>query len=198
MDRVYVVTKGCYSDYRIVAAFSDREAAELMAGSEDDDGYGRRVETFKVWSLGESMPTVVSLDMGATITETGAIANEREDERRHLLVDLATGEPKDGPDGFHVVHPYRWSFHNPLAFRFSVSGTDLERVRKVYSERRAEYLADYATIMYRLFNVSRSPTEDYHHPLVASQEIPPELAQRFDAEWNRLFPDGAPDPDLTE
>lgn len=36
MGKVYIVTEGCYSDYQIIAAFSDKDKADRYAGIHDD------------------------------------------------------------------------------------------------------------------------------------------------------------------
>lgn len=43
----YVVTDGCYSDYRISAVFDNEEAAKAYVGDSDDrNGYGSRIERY--------------------------------------------------------------------------------------------------------------------------------------------------------
>lgn len=57
MSKIYIVTAGCYSDYRIIAAFSDKEKAIRFCryhndnqedGCEDDSGdyNARRIEEY--------------------------------------------------------------------------------------------------------------------------------------------------------
>lgn len=104
-EYTYLVTRGSYEDYTVVASFgADEAAAEAFAtklrGSEDDDGCdGPRVEKFKVRPAGwfgdmeETVKTYIDLDTGdATEPETA----------REMTLDFENSRPA------HAVHE-RWS-----------------------------------------------------------------------------------------
>lgn len=57
MKKVYVVTKGCYSDYHIVSVWSDKEKAEKIAKYWS---YGCDSAEVEEWELDPDMPDDIS------------------------------------------------------------------------------------------------------------------------------------------
>lgn len=125
--KVYIATSGEYSDYRIAHVFASREDAEAYRGAE-------RVEEHEVREGPIEMRTWHRLTWNTKIPDRSggdfSLANPHE-----------MGDLKDfGGDPRHVEH--QW--HGPpeiTAPVLYVEGWDLRRVRKVYSEQRAQYLA---------------------------------------------------------
>lgn len=61
--KMYIVTKGSYSDYHIVGLFSDRKEADMYCTARGDDYNPSRVEEYEVDSIavrGDKAPWVVS------------------------------------------------------------------------------------------------------------------------------------------
>lgn len=119
MDKVYVVTGGIYSDYRIRAIFTKRSDAEAYIAATDTDEVGigddPRVEQ---WPL--DRPHDEWIGISVHIAKDGTIANQylvTEDYRRYPLFDM-TG-----------------------SLITTVWTTDLERATKVANERRVALLA---------------------------------------------------------
>ncbi len=125
--KVYVATSGEYSDYRICHVFARREDAEDYAGADSVEEYevrGGPVE-MRPWHT-----LTWNTDLPDREATSLALANPYEqswpqdfdgDERK-------TSHAWNGP-------PQRTG---PV---LEVQGWDLNRVRKVYSEQRAQYLA---------------------------------------------------------
>jgi hypothetical protein len=118
MKKVWIVTDGCYSDYKIVAVFSEQETAEICAKAQGPDG---RAEE---WDL----------DTGAEQYRQGLV-------RWYvgIYADGATwmaqvGEA--GRDGFYV----RPNAKTGLVT--SMWAKDKEHAVKIANERRAFYVAN--------------------------------------------------------
>ena len=125
--KVYVATSGEYSDYRIAHVFARREDADAYQGADQTEEYEVRDGPVEmrpkhglIWSPGIPDREATSL----------ALANPHES---------SWPEDFDG-DERNVSHtwlgpPQRT---DPV---LQVRGWDLQRVRKVYSEQRAQHLA---------------------------------------------------------
>lgn len=48
MTEIYIVTSGCYSDYRIEAVFTSKADAEALAATDADECTGYCVETYEL------------------------------------------------------------------------------------------------------------------------------------------------------
>lgn len=136
-DRVWLVSSGSYSDYRVhCAAPSKRAAKEIAAALNADQERGRfMVESLPVIDRAEQV-TVYGIE--AIITDAGTVREESVRDRDEWNVD--------------PLYPYRlcpvtirWvraPIYNGQAGRLEVYGTDRERVGKTFSDMKAQLVAD--------------------------------------------------------
>ncbi|MBG0828536.1 hypothetical protein HS041_12230 [Planomonospora sp. ID67723] len=130
--KVYLATYGSYSDYEVRRVFARREDAEAYELADD-------VEEFEV----EAGP--VETRFWHTLDWYPGDPDERQYEARpgrfHTIVNPREicSLPRDY-DGHPRRIEHRWS-PRPIGLGcLSVGGWDIERVRKVYGELRAEWL----------------------------------------------------------
>jgi len=125
--KVYVATSGEYSDYRIQHIFASREDAEAYEGADDviewevlEHPVERRAWYEIIWS-----PKIEDRDQIPGFR----MANPDE-----------SSWPRDytGNDSGYATH--HWTSRGREVV-LCVQGWELDRVRKVYSEQRAQYLA---------------------------------------------------------
>jgi hypothetical protein len=124
---VYLATSGEYSDYQIAHVFARQEDAEAYQGADRVEEYEVRdgpVE-MRAWHL-----LLWSPDRGDREADSLAMANPHEGSS---LKDF-DGKPRNVTHAWYGP-PQRTG---PVLY---VEGWDLDRVRKVYSEQRAQYLA---------------------------------------------------------
>lgn len=124
--KVYLATSGEYSDYGVCHAFARREDAMSYALGDDVlelEIHEGPIEV-RAWHSMEWRPYLPDRE-----ADTHHVANPwRGTENRDF-----DGRPK------HAGH--RWEVDHLGHDRLIVQGWDLERVRKVYSEQRAQYIA---------------------------------------------------------
>lgn len=128
--KVYVATSGEYSDYRIQHIFANREDAEAYAGSDDvtewdvlDHPVEQRAWYQLIWSPKiQDREHVPGYRMGNPYEQTWP-------------------EDFNGDPGYAAHH---WTSRGSEVV-LCVQGWELDRVRKVYSEQRAQYLAENQT-----------------------------------------------------
>ncbi|HKZ20334.1 MAG TPA: hypothetical protein VJQ57_09505 [Acidimicrobiia bacterium] len=137
-DEIHVVSSGLYSDYQVLCACPSKEDAETVAAKLRGDRDGWRsdavVETLPLVS--GDVRKVEILLMQETVWDDG-----RTDR---ILDDIRAEWPFDSLRGIVRV-AWRWvraPMHNNQGGRLEVWGTDHNRVRKVFSDRRAMALAD--------------------------------------------------------
>lgn len=115
MPDIYIVTKGCYSDYRIVAAFTDLGAAERFTAAYNsgkslyDDDAG--VETFKEGPTGKLFVWNAVMNVGdpsafATPEESGAVKVSLDFDEEH---GPRQREIKKVMSRTYEQMPYRWT-----------------------------------------------------------------------------------------
>jgi hypothetical protein len=124
MTTVYLATSGQYSDYRVQHVFTRREDAESYALAD-------HVEEREL----HDGPVEVR-DWHELVWKPGKAGDPWEQ-----------AEPRDfdGREG-HAQHHWRTlDWRTPPEVVLTVTGWDLERVRKTYSEQRAMYLASQET-----------------------------------------------------
>jgi len=138
--KVWLVTSGIYSDYKVERVFARKEDAEMYVTgvpSDDDDEYdsdGRRVDEYDlIESLGDRVE-VLELHEEVIGAHPGDL---RETVRTYWTVPDAD-EIKALP-ACKCYDPRKSKYSS--AIRVSASGTDHERVRKVFSEKRAQAVA---------------------------------------------------------
>jgi hypothetical protein len=126
--KVYVATSGEYSDYRVQHIFANREDAEAYAGADEvtewdvlDHPVEQRQWYQLIWSPKiEDREHVPGYRMGNPHEQTWQ-------------------EDYTGNDPGYAAH--HWTARGSEVV-LCVQGWELDRVRKVYSEQRAQYLAD--------------------------------------------------------
>lgn len=137
-DRVWLVSSGSYSDYRVhCAAPSKRGAREIVAAlNADADGWSRYfMERVPVIEKAERV-TVYGFE--AVIADDGTVRREAARERDEWNVNPLC------PERLRPV-TVRWvraSVYRGRAGRLEVYGADRERVRKTFSDMRAQLLVD--------------------------------------------------------
>ncbi len=133
---VWVVSSGSYSDYRVHCAAPSKKAAQsivaaLNGADEPIEYFVERVPVI------EEAQRVTIYGLEAVISDDGTVREESIRDREEWNVD--------------PLHPYRlcpvtvrWVraliYHQ--AGRLEVYGTDRERVRKTFSDMKAQLLAD--------------------------------------------------------
>ena len=131
--KMWVVESGSYSDYRIHAAFTNKTTAQAAAAL----GTGYSVATLPVLSI-DDLALVVVLRMSICIWDDGTESDERQNVRTEVPFDMLY------PEDEKPAH-WRWvraPVHQNRGGRLEVSGTDHERVRKLYTELRARLHAE--------------------------------------------------------
>lgn len=135
--RMWAVSSGSYSDYRVLCACPTRkDAVEVArkvceAGSWHSDA---RVEEFMLVTAAVEQQPVLQLLV--TLWDDGTEEGRREQVRNEWPFDSI----------FDVV-PMSWRWvrapmHNNKGGRLEVEGTDHDLVRRTFSDKRAQILAD--------------------------------------------------------
>jgi hypothetical protein len=133
---VYVISSGEYSDYSVLCACPSKEDAETLVSRMNAAGgspYRGDCVVEELAMLPADAQQVEILHMSVTLWDDGRQA----DEHQHRQVEW--------PLGYYVPVRWRWvraPMHRDKGGRLEVSGTDHERVRKVYGDRRALLLSD--------------------------------------------------------
>lgn len=126
--KVYLATSGEYSDYRVRHVFAREEDAEAYA-------LGDGVEEFEV----REWPVEVRAWHELTWHPSQPDRERSHPQGGNPQIHSAGLRDFDG-DERHAEHT--WSFpQTPTLAWLRVGGWDLGRVKKVYSEQRAQYLA---------------------------------------------------------
>ena len=134
---VWLVSSGSYSDYRVhCAAPSKRGAREIVAALNGADEWTKYfVEQVPVIEKAERI-TVYGIE--AIIEDAGTVREESVRDRDEWNIDPLY------PQRLRPV-TVRWvraPIYNGKGGRLEVFGTDLERVRRVFSDTRAQLIAD--------------------------------------------------------
>jgi hypothetical protein len=142
--KVWSVSSGSYSDYRVHCLFTTKKAAKAAIAGEW--GYEAPfVEKFFVYE--EAPPSYVERRMqctvgidGQLVSQWGGTDAEWDDTSRYLGVDSShlhdLRVDEDYNEAFTVSRAT-----SPAHYRLSVSGNDPEQVAKVYGERKAALMA---------------------------------------------------------
>jgi hypothetical protein len=132
----YVLSQGSYSDYRVICVVDgtkkDAEAlAARMNPDPGEDSYSNPIEVEEMAVLGPDAQPVEVLKLSVTIWDNGKTEGPEPYKK--------TIWPGTDWEGTYSVY-WRWvraSIHKDRGGRLEVSGTDHERVRKVFSDRIA-------------------------------------------------------------
>ena len=137
MKTVWVISSGSYSDYQVHAVVKGkRKDAEALARRAN---VGRQWDQYEI----ERLPVVeADVQQVEILTLTTTLwDNGKESERGgHTRIEW----PFDATYGTPAVS-WRWvraPIYNNCGGRLDVYGTDHERVRRVFSDRRAQLMAD--------------------------------------------------------
>lgn len=132
--KIYVITKGDYSDYHICAVATDPEKAERLAKIYTDRWEYAKVEEFDTEDC-------VDLLAGRIPYEVGFMSNG----------DVLPGYPEKRADaadswepGVELYEPRAWSPYERLFVR--VLAKDPDTALKIAVDKRAQYLAEKAGI----------------------------------------------------
>lgn len=140
IETVWVISRGAYSDYRVLAVVRGKKKdAELLAARANaaGDSYGDAYEVESLPVVSPDVKKVETLMLIAEIRDEGPVVKE---ERMNVQVEWPF-------DSLYALAKTEWRWvrapiHNGKGGRLEVWGTDHERVRKVYGDRKAMLLSD--------------------------------------------------------
>lgn len=131
----WAVSSGSYSDYRVKCIVSSKKLAEQIAAVETDGYTSYFVESIPFFDRMPERITVhgIQANLWDDDTSDEAAVSERVEWEHDMLYP-------------EQIAPVRWRWvrapvHNTKGGRLEVYGTDLTRVRKVFSDRRALILS---------------------------------------------------------
>jgi hypothetical protein len=138
-DTVWAVTKGDYSDHTVLCVCQTKARATLVAAAynENNDRWGEaRVESM-IW-LDRTPEKIVTYQRMVEVWDDGTTSGQRESESIESEIDMLYPER---------IKPVTWRWvrapvHDGKGGRLEVAGTDKRRVGKVFSEKRAQLIAD--------------------------------------------------------
>lgn len=133
---MWAVSTGTYSDYRVMCVCPSEDDANTVASKFNASGDGwspARAESFPIVSADVERHLVATFM--ENLWDDGRTTDRRENVRYVWPFDYGASEPS-----------VRWRWvrapnHQGQGGRLEVTGTDLERVRRVFSDKRAEIMA---------------------------------------------------------
>ena len=138
MASLWAVTKGSYSDYRVLCICDSKDRAKRIASLPAKDRYSDDRQVEEILFFDRDPVTITTYSMSEELLDDGTTNAFHEDLRSEWEFDMlypAHNRP--------VV--WRWvraPYIEKRGGRLNVSGTDLERVRKVFSDRKAMIRTD--------------------------------------------------------
>ncbi len=137
---VWAVSRGSYSDYRVLCICPDERTAKAVAQHVNDsgDGYGYDAAEVEQIPYITEPKTITTYGMSCEVWDNGTTSETRDTIRRESSAAMLW------PEYNRPVHK-RWvraPIHNNRGGRLEVHGTDLERVRRVFSDTRARLITD--------------------------------------------------------
>ena len=136
---VWLIESGSYSDYTVHAACPDKATAERVAAELN----AANVDSWDDYNVTE-VPLVTDVviitthQLSAEVWDNGTTSATRESSRTEWEGNLLYPQHR-APVGKRWV---RAPIHDGKGGRLEVFGTDLERVRRVFSDTRAQLIAD--------------------------------------------------------
>ena len=124
-EKIYVVTKGCYSDYHIVAVTLDKDIAEKIAAKFNSSYDECDIEEYSDAAIMLKPAWYIYFDKAGNVVDTMECNSEY--EYSHV------GEVYENKSLY-----YGGNYH----IRAAVSADDLESAIKIAAEKRAKYLAE--------------------------------------------------------
>jgi hypothetical protein len=142
--RIYAVTTGSYSDYRVRSLFTSKKLAKTAAeatGKEDDSWYSdAEVEEFYLY---DHVPEpVTEFYYQAELWDDGRVTNEHQRSETRLPWTHLWGVPPKRPDVRYVRAP----MYKGKAGRLEVRGSNEQAVKQSFSDNKARILAEKAGI----------------------------------------------------
>ncbi len=136
---MYAVASGEYSDYRVVCVCDSEARAEAVAASlrDDSDGWRRDARVESINYVDHPPEKVTVHHASVEVFDDGTTREQRQPWQ-------TTEWPFDHWEPLDAVS-WRWvraPMYNCKGGRLDVRGTDQERVRRVFSDRRAQLLAE--------------------------------------------------------
>lgn len=134
MKKVWVLSRGSYSDYRVLCVVSGKKKdAELLAArmNATQESYYDEVEVESLPVVTKDVQQVEILRLQVNIWDNGKTSDDHTNVRVEWPQDALFGTPE---------LEWRWvraPMHNNRGGRLEVWGSDHERVRKVFSDRIA-------------------------------------------------------------
>ena len=135
---VWLVSSGSYSDYRVHCAAPSKKAAQSIVAALNSDEQTRHHYFIEQVPVIDKAEKVAIYGVEAIITDDGTVREESVRDRDEWNVDPLY------PQRLRPV-TVRWvraPIYHGRAGRLEVYGLDEERVRKTYSDMRAQLLAD--------------------------------------------------------
>lgn len=143
MASQWVVMTGYYSDRNVECVAPDEATASAIVAAANSDGRGEwHCQEVPVRSTAPE--TIGAVSLHATIEASGEVTEETEHTYSHVGWFTDDGDQPDAYDLDRPPVPLRWEvtlWGVPLTLRLRVWGSDVERVRKRYSELRAQIAA---------------------------------------------------------
>ena len=137
MKKVWAVSSGSYSDYRVHAIFEDEATADAWAkaiAAKDEDDYSWHsdadTQEFPFIATGTEPKKVLIVDLVQDLWDNGKEADARITERREYPIVALYGPPPPRP----VVRFVRAPVHNNKGGRLEIRGKSKEAVLKVYGD----------------------------------------------------------------
>lgn len=138
---IYVLSRGEYSDYSVLCACPNKEQAEQLAArynADKSEYHSDQVEVEELWVFGEQTQKLETLLLQTELFDNGTEKPKDPQVRAVWPFD-------DWSNAAKIPVQWRWvraPMYHDKGGRLEVRGYDHERVRKVFSDRRAAILAD--------------------------------------------------------
>jgi hypothetical protein len=137
---VWAITSGSYSDYRVLALFATKAAAEAQmrrpsppgSWTEPDD-----LAAFLLYEADDEPRQVTTYERQIEIWDDGTTSNPRESVRTEWEFDTMHGRPSKRPQVRFVRAPV----HKGKGGRLEVRGSDKSAVDKAYSDQIVQRVA---------------------------------------------------------
>lgn len=156
---VWLLTAGQYSDYHVVGAFATETQAREVLAAVDDGEVGDRFMVEEVPILSPKVRPILrytAVRLQFAIHWDGKIRYDTsapdapswaraEPVSYYTLTDIDDGDNIEAQPPACVAEVHAFERDYTLGVDLTVGGTDIERVRKVFSEKRAQLVADPAT-----------------------------------------------------
>lgn len=141
-ERVWFASSGSYSDYSVVAVFASRAAAAAYVALKDDD-WRVEPEDDEGYPVYSSVPEPEpSIRIWASVEREGVTRTYEMLESFVPMID-GTVNPTPVCDVQSTIYPSDRSPHIDIF----VKGRDIERSRKVFTERVAQTVADFDVLL---------------------------------------------------